>query len=262
MTLKEGSALIILFSKDEIKEFAIKYGKKWFFPDFSNKVTWYVVTLGAGIIVTPVPFKMMFYNFLVDTFNMNSGIHFTLPELDSGSADYIVGFGLVFVALAHNLFSKWILLQDSISGKKSSEKINEVDHKLYQEFLELMPSNSNALYILEQHDFGSSFERKLLRVIEQFVYEWDCSEKQFLNQELENHRKVFWNKCNEFINLLSKTTSPTSGGFYSVVSDRMLNSLDRPEWLENEIKEINSKASEVFIGHQEFIKQMRQELKC
>jgi len=252
----------ILFTKAEIKEFTIKYGKKWFFPDFTNKLTWYVVILGAGIILTPAPLKMMFYNWLIDTFNIDLGTHFTFPELQADSADYIVGFGLILIALIHNLFSKWLLLQGSINDYKSAEKINEVDNKLYTEFLELMPSNSCAMYMLEQHDFGNSFEREILRPIDQFVCEWDSPEKQFLNKELEEQRKIFWSKCNEFITLLAKTTSPISGGFYSAVSDRFRNNFERPDWLEKEIRELNRVASEVFMEQQKFIKFVRQKLKC
>ena len=134
-----------MFTKEELKEFTIKYGKKWFFPDFSNKVTWYVVTLGAGIIIAPIPLKVSFYNWLVETINLNSGEYFKLSEFSSDAADYWLGFGLIFIALAHNIFSKWLSFQNSISEKNDAEKTREVDQELFQKFLEVLPSDSKAI---------------------------------------------------------------------------------------------------------------------
>ena len=100
-----------MFNKQEIKEFLIKYGKKWFFPDFSNKITWFVITLGAGIILTPIPIKIVVYNWLIDTFNLNSSKYLTLSDLGNRNEDYIVGFALIFLALSHNLISKWLTIE-------------------------------------------------------------------------------------------------------------------------------------------------------
>ena len=66
-----------MFSQIELKEIALK---KLIFPDFSNKMTRVVVGLGATIVLTPVALKQLFYNWLVDTFNLNSG------KLSSGAS--------------------------------------------------------------------------------------------------------------------------------------------------------------------------------
>jgi len=68
---------------DQIKEIIIK---KWIFPDFSNKLTWLVGGAGVTILLTPTPIKQIFYNWLIDTFNMNSGEQYTLAELQLSTA--------------------------------------------------------------------------------------------------------------------------------------------------------------------------------
>ena len=84
-----------MFNRNEVKEFIIKYGKKWIFPDFTNKLTWFVVSIGGTLLLTPVVFKQLFYNWLVDTVNLNSGNYITIAELQSDSPDYAIGTSLI-----------------------------------------------------------------------------------------------------------------------------------------------------------------------
>lgn len=85
-----------MFNRSEIKQFVIKYGKKWLFPDFTNKLTWLVAGTGATLLITPVALEHLLYNWLVETVNLNSGVPITFAELETGSVDYWVGFGLIF----------------------------------------------------------------------------------------------------------------------------------------------------------------------
>ena len=251
-----------MFTKEEIKEFVIKYGKKWFFPDFYNKVTWYVVTLGAGIILTPTPLKLVVYNWIIESFNLNAGNTLTLSEMSSGTEDYWIGFALILSALLHNVFSKWLLHQNDIQDRVNAEKISAVDEALFKEFLEIFPSGSRSSYLLETHDFENSFSLESLKDIEKFVDEWNCPEKSFINPELESIRKELWDKCHEFSWLIAKKSSPTPLGFQSVVPERVRGDWDWPEWVDNDVKAVNKMAAEVFSLHQSFIKSMREALKC
>lgn len=251
-----------MFTKEEIKEFVIKFGKKWLFPDFYNKVTWYVVTLGAGIILTPTPFKLVVYNWIIESFNLNAGNTLTLAEMGNSKADYWLGFALIISALLHNVFSKWLLHQNDIQDRVKEEKVSAVDEALFKEFLEIFPSGSRSAYLLENHDFGNSFRLESLRDFDKFVDEWNCPEKSFINPELESIRKELWNKCDEFSWLLAKKSAPTHGGFQSVVPDQVRGNWDWPEWVDKDVKAVNEMAYEVFSLHQGFIKLMRETLKC
>jgi len=251
-----------MFAKEEVKEFVIKYGKKWLFPDFYNKVTWYVLTLGAGIIVTPIPLKLVIYNWIIQSFNLNSGNALTLSEIGASTADYWLGFSIIFLSLLHNVFSKWLIHQNEIQVIVKADKVSAVDEALFKEFLEIFPSGSRSAYLLENHDFGNSFSIESLKDIDKFVDEWNCPEKSFINPELESIRKELWNKCHKFSCLLATKSAPTHGGLQSVVPDSVRNDWDWPQWVENDVKAVNEMASEVFSLHQGFIRSMREALKC
>ena len=251
-----------MFTTEEVKQFVIKYGKKWLFPDFYNKVTWYVVTLGAAVILMPTPFELVAYNWIIESFNLNAGNTLTLSEMRCSTVDYWLGFALIISALLHNVFSKWLLHQSDIQASVKAEKVSAVDEALFKEFLEIFPSGSQSAYLLKTHNFENSFSLESLKDIDKFVNEWDCPEKSFINPELESIRKELWNKCDEFSDFISKKSAPSYGGFQSVVPDRVRNDWDWPEWVDNDVKAVNEMASEVFSLHQGFIKSMREALKC
>lgn len=251
-----------MFTKEEAKEFAITYGKKWLFPDFYNKVTWYVVSLGAGVILTPTPLELVICNWIIESFNLNAGNTLTLSEIGSSTADYWLGFALIISALLHNVFSKWLLHQNDIQNKAKAEKASAVDEALFKEFLEVFPSDSRSVYLLETQDFGNSFSLTSLKDINKFVDEWNRPEKSFINPELESIRQDLWNKCHEFMGLIAIKSAPTNGGFQSVVPDQYRDDWNWPEWVNNDVKAVNKMASEVFSLHQGFIKSIRETLKC
>jgi len=251
-----------MFTRDEIKEFLIKFGKRWLFPDFYNKVTWAVVTLGSAVILAPTPLKLVFYNWLIDSFNLNAGDRLTFAQIGQSSADYWLGFALIIAALLHNIFSKWLLHQDSLAARVDSQKIDEVDRMLFKDFLNVFPSGSRSAHLLETHDFGNSFNLDSLRDIDVFVNEWNRPERSFINPDLESMRAELWKKCHEFSWLIAKKSAPTYGGFQSVVPDRHKDDWDWPEWVDDDVKAVNALATDVFKMHQNFIAAMRLALKC
>lgn len=252
-----------MFNKIEIKEFVVKLGKRWLFPNFSNRITWATVTLGTAVILAPTPFKVIFYNWLVDTFNLNSGLHFSLAEISSGSADYWIGFALITAALAHNLFGKWVELHVSESQLQNNASLLEADRLLFQRFLYEFPSGSRSIYLLQEHDFGNSFNLDSLKEIDSFVDNWKHAETTFLNSELENLKCQLWKKSHEFNWLLARKSAPTCGGrMQSVVPDQHRDDWNWPEWVDKDVQEVNGLASEVTDLHQKFILNGKQLLKC
>lgn len=251
-----------MFTKEEIKGFIIKLGNKWFFPDFHNKVTWYVVTLGAGIILTPTPLKMVVYNWLIDSFNLNSGINISLADMGETSADYSLGFGLILLALLHNVFSKWLIYQRAITDSLKKEKIYAVDSVLLQELTALLSTNGITIKLLEEHDFGNTFDLEYLSDLQTFLYLWNCPEKSFLIHELELKKMLLWNKGQEFSRLLGRKSGPTRNGRQSVVPDENRSDWDWPKEVDADVKAVNEMATEVFKLHQDLIKEARQVLKC
>jgi hypothetical protein len=242
-----------VFTKTEVKEFIIKVGSKWFFPDFSNKLTWYVVTLGAGIILLPAPIKLVFLNWLIDLFNTNSGIHLHLPELDS-SSDYKTGVLLIILALLHNLGYKYVRLSKEKFECQISKEMKHSDYKLLEKFLVNFPSSSNSIVLLETHDFGSPFNNQYLDDINKFLHIWNGAEYKFMDEEIEEKKDILYNNIKKFISKISSSTTPMSGGdFSSVTPDHLRGTGSLPQWIKTEIKEINDLASNAFKSHQELI---------
>ncbi len=129
-----------MFTKHEIKKFIVKLGNKYIFPDFHNKITLFLISLGAGIILTPTPFKIVFYNWLISSLNINLDVPFSLAEMKSNSADYWVGFGLIFLSLSHNIFSKWLLRQNKFESDRDTDATN-----LLSEIENLISSCGNSV---------------------------------------------------------------------------------------------------------------------
>ncbi|KAF7777288.1 hypothetical protein PMAN_a2540 [Pseudoalteromonas marina] len=250
----------MVYNKKEVKEII---WKKWLFPDFSNKLTWFIGGTGAAIILTPTPFKHLFYNWLVDTFNLNSGIPYTLSDLQNSTADYSLGFGLIFLALLHNIGYRVLIYKtEQLSQNKKQAQI-DVDEKLFIEFAALLPADGLDVCTLKDHDFGNAYHRGSFDALEKFVNTWDHAQKSFLDKELESKRNNFLGKAKHFIHTLAVRSYPIGNGdVFSCIPDRYRGSYDWPDNVSEQISELNDLATELFELHREFILSTRLRLVC
>ncbi len=243
-----------MFKKEEIKAFIIRLGEKWFFPDFTNKLTWYVVALGAGFILVPQPVKLFFINWLIEAFNVNSGLRLTLPEMEA-STDYTTGIILVFMALAHNIGYKYYELKKEIFNHKSLQDRRISDYRLLESFLDEFSSNSASAILLKEHDFGNSFDRDRLQNIEVFYNQWNGAEYHFIDTEIDKKRQSFFEECKQFLLKVAEYTTPVgASNFSSVIPDHLrADDWNLPEWVTTQIEELNVLGTNLFKDHQEFI---------
>jgi len=249
-----------VFNQKEVKDIILK---KLIFPDFSNKVTWFVVGLGATVVLTPTPLKQIFYNWLIDTFNLNSGNHYDLSELQSSTADYWFGFGLILLALVHNIGYRVFIYKDEQTKKEDRNKLIEVDKKLYEEFIELLPSDGLSIKLLEEHDFGNSHHGNCTKDLDEFVHTWNNVQKKFLDSELELKRVALLNKTIKFIcTLATRSYGIGNGEMFSCIPDAYRNALDWPPHVNEQIKELNDLATECFELHTDLVLSARRSLKC
>ena len=252
-----------MFTRSEVKKFLIKYGKKWFFPDFANKLTWFVASTGGAIVIAPTALKEIIYNWLVDTVNLNAGEHFTMAELQASSADYWLGFGLIALALIYNIAHKYVVYLIEQNSSEDSEAINDVDRGLFRDFLRDLPSGRSSVHFLRTHDFYNSFNIISIDQIDNFTVIWDNVEKEFLDTELEGQKKRLYEKLNEFNSKLSFRAFPIMGGeIYTCIPDACRGAYDYPSQIKNNIDDLNELARECYRLHQEFIQFARQKLKC
>lgn len=248
-----------MFNQHELKDIVLK---KWIFPDFSNKVTWFVVGLGSSILLAPTPLKQIFYNWLVDTFILNSGNHYTLAELQTGAAGYWLGFGLIFLALLHNIGYRIFIYKSEKLEQLEHEKAVEVDRLLYKEFITLLPSDGLSVELLKDHDFGNSHHENSTKGMDTFIDTWNNAEKQFLDSELEAKRFAFLNHIIQFINTLALRSYNIGGSTFSCIPDAYRGAWDLPPHVNQQIEELNNLASECFEKHKDLVLTARRKLKC
>lgn len=249
-----------MFDWKEIKEII---WKKWLFPDFTNKLTWLVGGAGVTVLLTPTTLKRLFYNWLVDTFNLNAGEHYVLVELQSNTADYWLGFGMVFLALTHNLGYQVFIYKSQKTAQIEKQKSIEVDKALFLEFVELLPSDGFDVKLLEEHDFGNSHHGREVKALDTFVHPWNNALKQFLDEELEFKRKQLIDKSKHFIyTLASRSYSIGNGEMFSCIPDAYRGAWNRPPHVEEQIRELNELGTDLFELHEDFVLTARRKLKC
>ena len=249
-----------MFNRQELKDIALK---KWIFPDFSNKMTRVAVGLGTTVILTPVALKQIFYNWLVDTFNLNAGNHFTFAELQNSSGDDWLGFSLIFLALVHNIAYRVFIYKADKLAKQEQEDLYNVDRELFKEFIELLPSDGLDVKLLEKHDFGNSHHGNEVKRLDKFVHTWNNAQKQFLDAELEAQRDNLITKARHFIDTLaSRSYSIGNGETFSCIPDAYRGAWDWPPHVHEQIRELNDLGSELFELHKTLILKARSKLKC
>lgn len=249
-----------MFNRKEVKEIILK---KWIFPDFSNKLTWLVSGAGVTILLTPTPLKQIFYNWLVDTFNLNSGENYSLAEFQSSTADYWLGFGLILLALIHNIGYRVFIYKENKLAYIEKQELIEVDKKLFTEFVELLPSDGLDVKLLEEHDFGNSHHGNEVKALDRFVHTWNNAQKQFLDTELEQKRSNFITKSRHFIyTLANRSYAIGNGEIFSCVPDAYRNAWDWPPHVDEQIRELNDLGTELFELHKDLILTARKKLKC
>ena len=250
----------LVFSRKEFKDIILK---KWIFPDFSNKLTWLVGGAGVTILLTPTPLKQLFYNWLVDTFNLNLGEHYTLAELQASSSDYLLGFAIILLALFHNIGYRFFIYKTEKLAQIDKKEIIEVDKKLFNEFVKLLPPNGLDVKILEEHDFGHSYRGKSVQALDTFVHTWNNVQKQFLDTDLESKRSVFITKSNHFIyTLASRSYSVGCTDSFSCIPDAYRNVWSWPPHVHEQIKELNDLGTELFELYNDLILTARRKLNC
>ncbi|MDR7019581.1 hypothetical protein [Aeromonas salmonicida] len=243
-----------MFSNEEIKNFILKYGEKWFFPDFTNKLTWYVVTLGAGLIIVPQPVKILVINWFVDLFSLNSGLGVSLPSVETDT-DNVVGLFLIFMALVHNIGYKYFWLKKSIFSHRVCQEKRIYDANLLDRFLDCIPSSSRSVRLLKEHDFGNSFNKGDLAELEKFYCNWNGAEYYFTDTEIDLKRGLLYDKCSFFLSKIGEYTIPVrASDFISVISesDRGID-WDLPDYVQGQIDELNRLSTEIYKQHQDFI---------
>ncbi|HEJ9394800.1 TPA: hypothetical protein SMM67_001995 [Proteus mirabilis] len=248
-----------MFNKKELKDILLK---KIIFPDFSNKITRLVIGVGITIILAPIPLKVVLYNWLIKTFNLNSGEMLKLSDFQSGSTDYIWGFSLIALALIHNIAYKIYCYQVD-KPKREMQEI-DVDRKLFSKFINMLPADSCTIHLLKYHDFNNSFDGSKIEGLQDIIRLFSNVENKFLDKDLEATKTKFINNLNGFYNKVGIYAAPAGvkAKLFSCIPDMYKGVFDIPESIVKSIDELNSSSNTCYQQYEEFVKQARTKLKC
>ncbi|MEK6644699.1 MAG: hypothetical protein AABZ08_12415 [Planctomycetota bacterium] len=142
------------------------------------------------------------------------------------------------------------------------ESINEkaADKDLFRRFLLCLPSTGSIEFIRDHDYAGGSFDRDRHEDLENFVTNWDNTEHEFLDCELEEKRQKLMALVNEFLHTMARDTFSVN------------NSISRasipPEWryeqsdrFKETTEAINKLVSDVVKKHSDIVRTGRVKLK-
>ncbi len=276
-----------MFSKEQVKEFIIKLGKKVIFPEITNVISRRVLTVGVIIVLGVNPYAILAINLLIDTINNSGKLSVSIPHVNDERADYIWGVVLIVLVMLHNISYQWFKFYNEKLDKQHNHEINMasdireeqqrvrdieynrdieerrsiVDGALFERFLSIFPSNSMSAELLRTHDFWESYHVNRLNEIESFVELWNTEETRFLNEDIEKARYLLWRACFEFTHELALRSSYVGyGDMLSVVPEYYRGVMDTPQEIDERVDNINNKSAECFGLYKSFIRLCREKL--
>ena len=116
-----------------------------------------------------------------------------------------------FVALISS-FGLYIFIENKTIKKQP----HPADVKLFQDFLNLLPAASHAIYFLKEHDFKAIFEIDLIYSLARFKNIWNDAEHQFIDKEIEHLKLQFHKAIVDFLEYSALHTFPTTNNFQVV----------------------------------------------
>ena len=134
------------------------------------------------------------------------------------------------------------------------------DQRLFQEFQSIF-AYEPAVRLMREHDFGGPFHRKAIQPLYDFVETWDQPEKEFLDKDLQASLAALYDAARVMSNDLAKYTVPVGNGEYaSVFSDSARAAGPRPDWVIEETRILNERASQFVPIYERFLRLCREKL--
>lgn len=256
-----------MFNRQEVKSFVVALGRKWLFPDFNNKLTWWVAGAGVAVILATTPLTIILYGWLIEILRLNVGAGFSIAKLTEDKPDYGLGVCLIGAALVHNVIIRflayWVANREQARQELISEETLAVDKALFIRLSEEFPPSGRSVKFLKDHNFEFSFADENLREVELFVHHAKDTDREFLDPELEADRMVLFKACRSFLNYLAQQSGPVgNGNYYSCIPDNARGEWDNPPHVDEAIKKLNEDGTACFEAHTALIRNARRKLRC
>jgi hypothetical protein len=171
------------------------------------------------------------------------------PEFEPGIA-FLAALGIV-------------LAREPIRAMLPSKlPVSEHDQALFAQFLRDLPTEP-TVRVLKEHDFGGLLSRASIQHLYDFTNSWHSIEKEFVDDELEQARRLLLVAASDLAEEIAGRTVPTRGGDYiTVYSDnqRAESGGRRPPEVIEDARVLNLKASEFVPNYENFVRLCRKKL--
>lgn len=257
----------IMVTRQEVKDFLGRVLRKWLFPDFNNKLTWWVAGLGGTVILAATPLKVLLCEWIIGSVILSSGMNASLAKFGEDNVDYRWGVALVFLALTHNIVIRFVSswLEEKKNGREAVATADRVavDRVLYTRFLEEFPASGRSVRLLKEHNFENTFRDADTAEVERFVHHGYDVDREFLDEELEVERQDLLNKCRGFLRYMNIHSGPGAlADSYTCIPELYRCEYNLPDHVNVAIRKLNEDGSACYEAHTNFIRKARLKLAC
>lgn len=240
------------------------------FPEFSNKVTWLLITAGIAILILPVPTYVIFLNLIIDFYNNTVNAHVKLIDIGDFTTSTGAALTLIISGLLYHLAIKSTQLYGEIYKTKTEEiqkerieikekdileRMKNADVKLFETFISLLPTNSASVELLKSHDFGASYHNNSIKDIESFTFKWGKADQHFHDVDLEKKSEHFFNEANNFLDFLALASGPTiRESMFSIPNDsERANDWEWSKKTDDNVQKANEWSHNLYIQYCELV---------
>jgi len=143
-------------------------------------------------------------------------------------------------------------------GILNRSEVMETDKQVYLTLVSILPWNGTIKFLRENNFAGWSFERKVLRELDEFLYRCNDPSFEFIDPDLESSRVKLVDKINKCLGLIATNTFPTNNPGYNSVPDDW--EITNPKHFEQVVKDIHNANDEVCTCYDELIRMATRKL--
>lgn len=159
---------------------------------------------------------------------------------------------IVLILIIFACFFMWI---DSEKNNLTKNKNLEHDLKLLEEFQnDFTKDNYFLLDNLKDHDLGNPFSNKYLYDLIEISNKWNKIDKEFLDKQVENEKKLLIKNIKDFVDLLSVNSFTEGEELRTTRLDKIEYPKVKYEKIENIIRSLNNQATKIYDDFNVFIR--------
>jgi hypothetical protein len=160
-----------------------------------------------------------------------------------------------------NAALKLIFENHAVSTDNKQVEVAEVkplDVELFKEFKKVIPSKGSISFIDDQNMAGFSWPRDKLRQLDEFYYEWNDAEHEFLDNELEELRAKLHELIGDYLGQIATNTFPANDPKRQTVPPEW--ELENPKRFFEVVDKLHDTASSIVKTHQDLMRKGREKL--